>query len=413
MINVNQINSKYNRICSLIASRRIKDALDILNKLLTETSFSDFFVQSGHLENTYEQMLNYTLEGIEDPERDKVYNRLMAAILELADKAKDFLLEKYSGWHTYILKQEMQKQQQLTEKGVIKTLDDLAFKVELDELLREDKISPKSTDIRRKKLVTDIFKHLWLSNEYGEAENSLVNVVLTCKEFEWHERALVINAMMLSVLRFWDQEKVLRLIDFAGKEEQEVSARALVAIVFILYKYDSRIFLYPEISGRLKLLKDDLKPDRHLEKIALQLIRTRDTLEIGKKLHEDLIPEMAKIKPELEDKLKLGDLMDDSEEGGNPDWESVFKESDDLYRKVEEFMKLQMEGADVYMTTFARLKQFGFFNELTNWLIPFYKENPDLREIYETSSDKFDPEVIIDGLIKTPFLCNSDKYSFI
>lgn len=91
----------------------------------------------------------------------------------------------------------------------------------------------------------------------------------------------------------------------------------------------------------------------------------------------------------------------------------MFNESDDLYRKVDEFMKLQMEGADVYMTTFAHLKQFPFFNELTNWLVPFHRENPDLSEIYATKSDGFDPEIFVDGLMKTPFLCNSDKYSFI
>ena len=91
-------------------------------------------------------------------------------------------------------------------------------------------------------------------------------------------------------------------------------------------------------------MKDDLKLEQSFEKIALQLIRTRDTLEIGRKLQEDLMPEMAKLKPKLEDKLKMDDIRDEIlEEGRNPDWESMFSESDDLYRKVDEFMKLQME----------------------------------------------------------------------
>jgi tetratricopeptide (TPR) repeat protein len=154
--------------------------------------------------------------------------------------------------------------------------------------------------------------------------------------------------------------------------------------------------------------------DRILEQITLQLIRTRDTLEIGKKLHEDIIPEMAKLKPDLEDKLRMKDLQDDdATENPNPDWEDMFRESDELYKKVDEFMKLQMEGADVYMTTFARLKNFPFFNELTNWLVPFHKDNPDLKEIHAMESDTFDPELFIAGLKKMPFLCNSDKYSFI
>jgi len=414
MINVQQIKTRYQRLCHLVFSRRVKDALDVLNSLVSESGFSDFFIQQEHLEHTYEQMLNYTLEGVQDPERDKVYLKLLSSILELADRVRDLLMEKHSGWHTYILKQEVDRQQELTGKSVIETMDDLSFKRELDEMIDEQRDSPEATDERRWELSLKIFRHLWLSNRYNDAENSLSSAIRSCRDFLWYEKALYISGILLSGLRYWDEEKVHRLIDFAGEEQQEVSARAIVALVILLYRYDNRIEFYPNIVNRLKLLKDDLKLEQSFEKIALQLIRTRDTLEIGRKLQEDLMPEMAKLKPKLEDKLKMDDIRDEIlEEGRNPDWESMFSESDDLYRKVDEFMKLQMEGADVYMTTFAHLKQFPFFNELTNWLVPFHQENPDLSDIYSSRTDVFDPDIFVDGLIKTPFLCNSDKYSFI
>jgi len=414
MINVQQIKTRYQRLCSLVAARRMKDALDVLGEMVGNTGFSDFFIQLEHLEHTYEQMLKYMLEGVQDPERDQVYNKLLISILELADGVKNQLLEKQSGWHTYILKAEVDRQQELTGRSVIETMDDLSFKRELDEIIDEGRESPGATEERRRKLSMDIFKHLWLSNRYNEAENSLSAAILSCREFLWYEKALFISGMLLSGLRYWDEEKIHRIIDFAGEEEQEVSARALVALVILLYRYDERIELYPNIIHRLKLFKEELELEKSIEKIALQLIRTRDTLEIGKKLQEDLMPEMAKLKPKLEDKLKMDDIVEDMlKEGRNPDWQSVFSESDDLYRKVDEFMKLQMEGADVYMTTFAHLKQFPFFHELTNWLVPFHPENPDLSEIYASGSEVFDPELFVDGLRKTPFLCNSDKYSFI
>ena len=414
MINTQQIKTRYQRLCHLVASRRVKDSLDILGSLVGESGFSDFFIQQEHLEHTYEQMLNYMLEGVQDPERDVVYTKLLTSILELADRVKDRLMEKHSGWHTYTLKQELDRKQELTGTRVIETLDDLSFKQELDEILDEGRKTPGATEERRRNLSLEIFRHLWLSNHFREAENSLSAAVLSCRDFTWYEKSLYISAILLSGLRYWDEEKVHRLIDFTGEEDQEVSARALVALVILLYRYDDRIEFYPNIIHRLRLMKEDLRLDQNLEKIALQLIRTRDTLEIGKKLQEDLMPEMAKLKPKLEDKLKLDDIRNELlDEGRNPNWESMFSESDDLYRKVDEFMKLQMEGADVYMTTFAHLKQFPFFNELTNWLVPFHNENPDLSEIYGARSEVFDPEIFVDGLKKTPFLCNSDKYSFI
>lgn len=414
MIHIRKIKIQYQHLCHLVANRRVKDSLDVLSKLVSESGFSDFFIQQEHLEHTYEQMLKYMLEGVQDPERDAVYHKLLTSILELADRVKDRLMEQHSGWHTYTLKQEVDRQQELTGKRVIESLDDLSFKRELDEILDEGRESPVAGDQGRQHLSAEIFKHLWLSNRYNEAENSLSGAILSCRDFLWHEKALYISGILLSGLRYWDEEKVHRLIDFAAEEDQEVSARALVALFILLYQYDQRIEFYPNIIHRLKLLKEDLQLEQHLEKIALQLIRTRDTLEIGRKLQEDLMPEMVKLKPKLEDKLKMDDIKDELlEEGRNPDWESVFSESDDLYRKVDEFMKLQMEGADVYMTTFAHLKQFPFFNELTNWLVPFHRENPDLSEIYSARSDDFDPDIFVDGLKKTPFLCNSDKYSFI
>jgi len=414
MINVQQINTRYSHLCRLVSARKVKNALDVLGNMVSETGFSDFFIQQEHLEHTYEQMLNYMLEGVQDPERDKVYRKLLISILELADRVRDQLMEKQSGWHTYILKREVERKQELTGKNVIETMDDLSFKRELDELIDTGRKSPDASDERRRNLSMEIFRHLWLSNRYNEAENSLVAAILSCPDFMWHEKSLYISGILLSALRYWDEEKVHRLIDFAGEADQEVSARAIVAVTILLYRYDERIEFYPGILHRLNLLKDEMNLEESLEKIVLQMIRTLDTLEIGRKLQEDLMPEMAKLKPRLEDKLKMDDIRDElTGEGKNPDWESVFSESDDLYRKVDEFMKLQMEGADVYMTTFAHLKQFPFFNELTNWLVPFHQENPDLAEIYQGASEVFDPEIFVDGLKKTPFLCNSDKYSFI
>jgi tetratricopeptide (TPR) repeat protein len=414
MINVKKINSGYSQLCLLLHTGKIKDALDTLREMITDAGYSDFFVQHEHLESTYEQMLSYTLEGVHDPEREKVYMTLQKSIIELTDRVRSFLMRKYSGWLTLTLQEELEKRQKLTGKGVIESLDDLAFRVELDEIINEAKTSPSTTDLKRRELIMEIFKHLWLTDEYGEAENSLVTTLISCKDFTWYEQAQQVSAILLSGLRRFDEQKIHRMIDFTGVEDHQVSGRAYVGLVILLYTYDRRLYLYPSLMSRLELLKDSVDMDRVLEQIALQFIRSEGTLELGKKLHEDLIPEMEKLKPKLEDKLKMEDLMDEDIAGDkNPYWESVFKESDELYKKVDEFMKLQMEGADVYMTTFARLKNFPFFNELTNWLVPFYEENPDLTEIYQQDSEHFNPELFIAGLKKMPFLCNSDKYSFI
>jgi tetratricopeptide (TPR) repeat protein len=71
-----------------------------------------------------------------------------------------------------------------------------------------------------------------------------------------------------------------------------------------------------------------------------------------------------------------------------------------------------MEGADVFMTAFANLKNFEFFQKTINWLLPFHPENKIIDESLMSEEDSFDKTAFVDGLYHTGFLCNSDKYSF-
>ena len=97
----------------------------------------------------------------------------------------------------------------------------------------------------------------------------------------------------------------------------------------------------------------------------------------------------------------------------NPDWEEVFSDSPELLEKLEEFSKMQIEGSDVFMSAFSMLKNFDFFKETYNWFVPFYKENKVVEDAFEFESESFNSDLFAEGLEKSAFLCNSDKYSFI
>ncbi|HYQ58605.1 MAG TPA: tetratricopeptide repeat protein, partial [Draconibacterium sp.] len=104
-------------------------------------------------------------------------------------------------------------------------------------------------------------------------------------------------------------------------------------------------------------------------------------------------------------------LMDDSlGDDENPEWEKLFEDSPGLMNKMEEFSELQMEGADVFMSSFAMLKMFPFFSEFANWFMPFYADNPEIGFMI----DKNDAVTsrFIKAIDSAPVLCNSDKYSF-
>jgi hypothetical protein len=120
-----------------------------------------------------------------------------------------------------------------------------------------------------------------------------------------------------------------------------------------------------------------------------------------------------KLKPDIEEKLKLDELLSKDEfEDKNPDWENFFSDSPDVYKKLEEFSSMQMDGSDVFMGAFSMLKRFGFFEQLSNWFLPFYQEHPEIQKATSGVDDKFDWKGFFEGIEKAPVMCNSDKYSF-
>ncbi|MCH7658310.1 MAG: tetratricopeptide repeat protein [Bacteroidetes bacterium] len=417
-MNINIIRKHTANINKLVARKRIKESLELLGKLISESGMGDLYSELEKLESTYENMLKYTLEGIKDPERQKVYNRLLVSILQINDQVKEILLSKNSGWQLYALKSDLKTKQKLSGKTVAENLNDLSFNKELKKVIQENfTLSSDPTSENAKEfeiLVTDIYNHFWLTDKYSDGDSELAEMLRKNRNFRWHDKSLFVSAITLSLLRYFDIRKFHILFDFYVDNTREVKQRALIGLVFTLFKYDQRLYLFPEITGRLKMLKDKKGIQKEIEAIIIQIIRSKETEKISKKLRDEIIPEMVKLQPKLEDKLDLKnlvpeDLMDDK----NPAWKTVFEESDDLFGKVEEFTKLQTEGADVFMTAFASLKNFDFFRKTMNWFMPFYPDNQVIDESLMLEENSFDKVAFIDGLYHTGFLCNSDKYSFL
>jgi len=115
---------------------------------------------------------------------------------------------------------------------------------------------------------------------------------------------------------------------------------------------------------------------------------------------------MIKINPILSKKIKLEDLSDSGIDEKNPEWQNFIEEAG-LNDKLQEFSELQMSGADVMHSSFSHLKTHSFFNEVSNWFLPFSADNTEFQSFSEISGLK----ELADAIFKSSFLCNSDKYS--
>jgi tetratricopeptide (TPR) repeat protein len=409
---------QHKRLCSLVSEKKLKQSLDILSDMINDTSRGDLRDEYENIVMTYKNMLTYTMEGISDPQRSKIYVKLIQSILGLSDRARQDILSHNSGWHTYWVKQQTEKEMKISGKSLIETVDDLMFKQELDELLKlnnEINYDPES-EISRKhsQLIKNIFNHLWLTDYYGEAEASLTGIILKSGKFRWYESSLFTSAIMLSSLRTWQTEKLIMLIDLYEAGQQQVIERALSGLILNLHYHNSRLMLYPEITDRIAKMSMNNQFREHCRIIVLQTIRSRETESLGKKLHDEILPQVAKLKPRIEEKLDLDNILPkDLNDEKNPDWAEMFSDSEEIFKTMEELTKLQMEGADVYMSAFANMKHFDFFKDFQNWFVPFHPDHETVNEIYKDEILGPGTNELAEALYKTPFICNSDKYSLL
>jgi tetratricopeptide (TPR) repeat protein len=413
-----KVIQQHKKLSVLISEKRIKQSLDLLTDMIGQSSIGDLHDEYEDIVMTYRNMLSYTIEGVEDPERNKIYLKLIQSILRLADRVKQDILSHYSGWHTYWVKQQADKELKLSGKTIVETVDDLLFKSELDEWLKlSNEFNPDpDSDISRKhrQLIKNIFNHLWLTDYYGEAEDSLIDIILKTGKFRWHESSLFTTAVTLSALRTWQSEKLFHLIRIYESAEEQVIERALTGLILNLHYYNARLLLYPELTSRIIEMSGKSEFREHCRIIVLQIIRSRETESLSRKLQDEILPNVAKLKPRIEEKLDLDNILpSEKNEEKNPDWSEVFSDSEEIFKTMEELTKLQMEGADVYMSAFANMKQFDFFKDFQNWFVPFYPDHDTVNEIYKDEILGPGTNELAEALFKTPFICNSDKFSLL
>jgi tetratricopeptide (TPR) repeat protein len=402
-----ELKKTYTEICRNLASRRLKPAFDKLEKLITENGLGIYSDEYHSLEETYHFMLKYTVEGTQDPERQKVYRKLIVSVFELADKVNEAIRLRFSPTIEYEKKRSF-------KTGFISDVG--AYLAELEDFyLQDEEPADEEATLEaaktHQKNMRRLFYHLWFRDKLSPAEAEPLRTFLLSPVVLVPYKSFMVTALTLSLQRFFDREKFNLLFDAYDSEEAEINQRALVGLLINLYHYDARMPFYPGITGRLKMLNENPEFKRNLERIIVQFIRSKETEKLQQRIRDEILPEMIKISPTLKDKINLDSLMEEGlSEDKNPDWEEIFKDSPGLLNKMEEFSELQMEGADVFMGSFAMLKSFPFYHEMGNWFMPFFPENPEIAQAL-----KFNEETgqrLMEAINKAPILCNSDKYSF-
>jgi Tfp pilus assembly protein PilF len=385
-----------------LEKRELKNAFDFLKDSIQKAGNWQSEETLNELENTYKLMLGYLQEGIKDPAVNNIYRNLQRDIYKLTDMhAVNFLSKNASG---LFFEKKRTFNLSHTDNDLIqplRILEELNGKILLNNLLED---SGKSNfEKERETQEIELFNRIWLSNKFTSEERKEFQRFIADHTCPLSSKCLVVSALMLNLQNIFDENKILMLFDICENTNEEVGQRALISLLIVLQKYDARLDLYPEIQNRLLLLCENKSFVVNIRDIILQFILSKETEKITRKITEELLPEMKKINPILSKKIRLEDLMNESGlDDKNPEWQNIIEETE-LGDKLKEFSELQMEGADVLHSSFAHLKTYPFFNEISNWFLIFSPTHSTF------GNEK--PTRLGETIASSHFLCNSDKYS--
>ncbi len=408
-----EITAKYDKASEMIHRNRVSDAFVQLRQLVADARKEYLNTELDALEENYRQLLRHSFSGVQDPEREKVYRYLLRTLLEMADKLREMLLFEWGRDNTVRLKRELLREKGLEPAEAIDILESLTFDDELAGLLRDAKVGEGVAAGHREDALHHIFNIIWLTDNCTGEETRLLEATCDSEQLPWHDKSLVVSALTLSLLRYFDANKFLLLFRFVDKREPFVWERAMVGLFMGFLKYNDRYALYPVLEQKTLALKNFPRIEQHIEAILVQYTKSRETEKVKKKWEEEILPAMMKMRPRLEEKLDLDNIFSDpAEEEKNPDWETVFEDAPDLLDKLQELTEMQMDGMDVFMSAFSRLKHFPFFREISNWFVPFFAAHPAIQNAIGQPGEGPDVMPLANKLENTYFMCNSDKYSF-
>ncbi|MGE5382611.1 MAG: tetratricopeptide repeat protein [Omnitrophica WOR_2 bacterium] len=406
------IDQWYNKVAELLRQQRVFEAIEMLDKQTSER----FQPGIDEIKYTYNNILIYTGKGIKDPMSQQILSKVIVSIYEMSDLIKLHLLTG-SGSKLSALKADIDRQSMRENEDLTENLMGLSFDNELHDILRSASLfndeSESETAKNHRNAISRAFFNLWLTNKFSENDEQVVLNIFNSSSIPWFEKSMMVSALTLGTIRTFDERRISILIDLFKQNDTQISQRALFGILLSIFLYDKRIQFYQSLSLKLKQIADDSNFKDDALNMIIQINRSKDTEKVTRKFQTEILPDVIKFNEDLAEKLDLENLLQSGEPlDKNPDWEKYFDSQPGLVRKLEELTNMQMEGVDVFLSAFATLKSFPFFNELPNWFIPFYPENYAVQEALEQESDSF-KTTFVKGLDMSMYMCNSDKFSFV
>ena len=387
-----------------------------LQPLVDQTGDYDLQSQLMQLRETYSSMLRYMVQGMDDPNASRIYADLVCQAYTLADRAGRLLRMKRQTSDKYVQAYGLLRTEHSLES--IKTA--LEGHCEAIRLLKQPQEDVRETVQRhdleahqqgREDMLQALFNRIWTSDTSSRSEQETALAILNSPLLFVADKCLLVSAATLALLEMFDERKLMLLFDAYLYADADVSQRALVGIVLSLCIHGDRTDIFPELHSRFSLFGDDPNFVRDFFRVMMQLQYSRMTDTVSEKMRSDIIPTILKSKNFKQTEYGIQEIDDYmTQNGENPEWLKNRAANDKAQAKIHEMAELQMEGADVYMSTFSHMKNNTFFTPVAHW---FYVFDADIPAV-QTALGRLGQETadVFTAMLRFAPFCNSDRFSF-
>ena len=407
---IQEIEKTHQQANQSINNAEVNDAFGQIRKLAAELGRGDLTDELERLAMSYKFMLNYLEQGVMDPQRDEILSGIRQSLYMVNDQCYIGLMEPVSPEVFYARRRELGSTSLVSIVEEYRAvLKDISLVQSVPEGQNGENRAILSHLQQAESLETKLFNRVWSTFPLTTDDAGVLKLCITGDILPVHTRCLIVAALLLGLMKFYDENKLLILLEaYSLSDDPEVQLRALTCAMLAMLAHRKRTASSKAIQTRLAAMLDTEDFDRDVWGIQLQLARSRNTENVQHRVRNDLIPNIMKMRPDIIDKLKDKDsqiiVLSDIE--ANPEWQEWLDQSG-ITRKIEEFNAMQVEGSDVFIATFAHLKTFPFFKTLSNWFLPFYPAHSAVLENLGASK-----LALAEVVMHAPYLCNSDKYSF-
>ena len=405
-----QKNENLSYIISMAEEGRLGRAINSLeNYLLARPNLRSDMQLLMELQNDYHLLTDYWQRGFDDPQREQVYGQLLRRLYVLATNImiRDSIAS--SRFLSSVHSRPRQIRKDWSMSSVRRHLEDFVSSVAMLELEPEEARREKSKQVYQdhQLLMHDLFDYILTSRLWKESLAQAFIDILLSPTIDPGDQQLIVSAITLSALSAFGFNKFSVLMKvFMQSADQQVRQRALVGWVLCLDAGKAR--LYPEMEQMVKEACADDDTLTALTELQMQLFYCLDAEHDTKKIHDEIMPDILKGSNIKITRHGLEEIDDDTlEDILHPD--AAERNMEHMEESMRHMAAMQKEGSDIYFGGFAQMKRMPFFNDLSNWFVPFYPQHPAVSDTWENTRGRKFLQVIT----QIGAFCDSDKYSFV